>query len=83
MSTDDVALLTEYDEWKATKRVQRDDLSPEAFLIDRAKDQALQKLIKISDTLEEFYSLDDEDDDEKLADQMAHLIGKIALVIEQ
>lgn len=62
MSTDDIALLTEYDEWKATKRVQRDDLSPEAFFIDRAKEQALQKLIKIADLMDQFYDKDWDDD---------------------
>lgn len=55
MSAEQVEFLTEYDEWKATKKVQRDDLSPEAFLIDRAKDQALQKLVKIAELMNEFY----------------------------
>lgn len=81
MTTEQIEFLTEYDQWKAERRVALGDLSPEAFLIDRAKEQALQKLIKISELMEEFYSLDDVDDEE-FSDQMSHLIGGIAQVIE-
>lgn len=55
MATDDVKLLTEYDEWKAERKRSANDLSPEAFFIDRAKEQALAKLIKIDELMDAYY----------------------------
>lgn len=52
MATDDIELLKEYDAWKAQRKIDKGDLSPEAFYLDRARDQALQKLINISDLID-------------------------------
>lgn len=81
MSAEQIEFLTEYDEWKAVKKVQRDDLSPEAFLIDRAKDQALQKLITIAEHLEVFNNTEFQTD-AAYVEGAEHLIGNIAGVIE-
>lgn len=55
---DQIKFLEEYDLWKTEKRQSANDISPEAFLIDRAKVQALEKLIKIADLMDEFYGSD-------------------------
>jgi hypothetical protein len=81
VSAEQVAFLTEYDQWKSEKRVSRDDLSPEAFLIDRAKVQALEKLIKISDLMNEFYEAD-WDTTEEYEAQCTKLHDAISEVLE-
>ena len=45
----DVNMLHEYDNWKAEKRFTAEDYSPEAFLLDRAKSVAIEKLIAIDE----------------------------------
>lgn len=45
----DVTTLHEYDNWKAEKRFTAEDYSPEAFLLDRAKSVAIEKLIAIDE----------------------------------
>lgn len=45
----DVNMLHEYDNWKAEKRFTAEDYSPEAFLLDRAKTVAIEKLIRIDE----------------------------------
>jgi hypothetical protein len=63
VSAEQIEFLTEYDQWKVERRAASSDLSPEAFLIDRAKEQALEKLIKIADLMDTFYKSNWDDDD--------------------
>lgn len=48
----EIELLSEYAKWHTEKRMTANDYSAEAFLIDRAKENALEKLIKIADFFE-------------------------------
>lgn len=45
----DVNMLHDYDNWRAEKRFTSEDYSPEAFLLDRAKAVAIEKLIAIDE----------------------------------
>lgn len=45
----EVALLVEYQTWLAEQQYKAKDLTPETFLIERAKDAAMEALIKIQD----------------------------------
>jgi hypothetical protein len=83
MSDEQVQFLTEYDEWKANKRVSRDDLSPEAFLIDRAKEQALQKLIKIDELMEKFWEMYPGEDEDELSTRYNKLTLDIQTVLDE
>lgn len=49
---DELEFLQEYQAWVAERKI-KPDTSPEAFLIDRAKEQALEKLIQIRDIIED------------------------------
>ncbi len=52
-------LLTEFEAWAAERRVTKADISPAAFLIDRAKATALERITKavdLIDALEMIYS---------------------------
>lgn len=42
---EDEALLTEYAQWVALKRIESEDVTPTAFLIDRAKQSALDRVL--------------------------------------
>lgn len=54
MAEDQIEFLKEYNEWiEQRKRISR-DLTPEAFLVDRAKDEALDRLIEIEELLERY-----------------------------
>jgi len=52
-------LLTEFMQWQAEKKVSGNDLSPQAFLIDRAKTQALDMLIRIDAEIDAWEELED------------------------
>jgi len=52
-------LLTEFMQWQAEKKVSGNDLSPQAFLIDRAKTQALDTLIRIDAEINAWEELED------------------------
>lgn len=56
-SEEQVEFLKEYDEWKSEKSLGL-ELSPDAFIIDRAKTRALEKLIKIDELMNAFYETD-------------------------
>jgi len=66
----DVKLIEEYNAWVAERKRLATDLTPEAFLVERAKGDAMSKLIEIdalltarengrsdTDTLEDIYYL--------------------------
>lgn len=50
-------LLTEYVQWKVKKGMESKDFSPSAFLVDRAKEDALQKIVAISEAIEDAESV--------------------------
>lgn len=56
-------LLTEFMSWQGERRVAGTDLSPEAFLIDRAKEQSLQQLIRVEELVMKHndYKISDEE----------------------
>lgn len=58
-SEDDQALLTEYNQWVIEQKYDN-ATSPEKFLIDRAKTQALDRLIEIQEIIERFKDADTE-----------------------
>ena len=47
--------LKKYNEWVMEQKLKGVDVSPEAYMLDVAKEQALEKLIKIASPMEEFY----------------------------
>lgn len=53
------ALLDEYNNWSLMKRATADDITPSTFLVERAKEQALKRLIEASEFLD---SLTDQED---------------------
>lgn len=48
----DIEFLEEFERWKGEKKVTASDLSPSAFLVDRAKDGAWKKVQAIEDNLD-------------------------------
>lgn len=76
MAEDHVEFLKEYNEWIAQRKLSAKDLSPEAFLIDRAKDEALDRIIEVEMLLDAFESVDwaDEKDWIAGADKLIRLI---------
>lgn len=43
---DNAELLTEYTQWVAVKKIQATDVSPEAFLMERAQDGAYDRVVE-------------------------------------
>ncbi|TXH08883.1 MAG: hypothetical protein E6R03_17465 [Hyphomicrobiaceae bacterium] len=50
---DTAVFLHEYSKWQKEQKILAADASPEAFLLHRAKEQAMEKLVKIADLMEE------------------------------
>lgn len=66
-------MLDEFVQWQAEKKISGNDLSPQAFLIDRAKEQALQALVEIQEESENF----DQDNEHELIGYAKWVIGKL------
>lgn len=64
-----VEFLEEYNRWVAEKKLAGTDLSPEAFMLDRAKSQALEQLIKIEERIK------DPGHPDELAVDIAEILG--------
>lgn len=43
---DNAQLLTDYTQWVALKKIQSTDVSPEAYLIEKAQDGAYDRVVK-------------------------------------
>lgn len=50
---EDIKLLDEYNSWVAERKRSANDLTPEAFMVDRAKQDALSKLVTIDGLLDQ------------------------------
>lgn len=48
----EIEFLKEYNDWVREQKAKGVDISPDAFMLDRAKEQALEKLIKIDEYIE-------------------------------
>lgn len=57
----DIELMEEFERWKGEKKVAQADFSPMTFMIERAKEQAYQKLEVIAEELEAWECLDEEE----------------------
>ncbi len=53
-----IELITEYNDWVTQKKITANDVTPEQFMVERAQSTALERLIKLSDELQDW-----EDDD--------------------
>lgn len=53
-----IELIEEYNDWVAEKRRTSGDVTPSQFMVERAQRTALERLVKLSDELQDW---DDED----------------------
>lgn len=76
----DLDTLNEYNVWVLEQK--RKDTSPEAFLIDRAKEQALDRLIEIENELDAFEVIELEEG-ETLEALQAATIDEIRRIVKE
>lgn len=82
MASDDLELLNEYGAWVAERKRDAADTSPEKFFLERAKEQAIEKLITIDELLNEWADLDENTSEQMLTEALI-LIGKISKVVQE
>lgn len=51
INEEQLALLEEYNEWALMKKTRGLDVTPEAFMVERAQATALERLIKVDEYL--------------------------------
>lgn len=57
--------LAKYNTWVATKKATAMDVSPEAYVLDKAKEEAFERVVKAVDYLESINDPDDWDTTEE------------------
>lgn len=55
---DDAQLIAEYNAWISERRRLASDLTPESFLVDRAKGDAMEKLIAVDFVIQQWLNND-------------------------
>lgn len=79
---DGVSLLEEYNDWVAREKVRSRDTTPQTFLVERAKMQAMQQLIDVVAYLDTVYELADKEPDEGIAAGMTVVHDAIRQILE-
>jgi len=76
-----IEFLKEYNEWSMLQKSKGVDITPDAFMLDRAKTEALEALIAI-DTLIKDFNSSTYDSEEEYAGDARILLNRISDLLE-
>lgn len=82
MSDDHVEFLKEYNAWIEQRKRASRDLSPEAFIVDRAKDEALDRLINIEEALDGFEWIREDESDSDFQYRLEELVQEVIAIVK-